>query len=235
MARRSPPPGATKRDLVPGELRAMIASGDLPRGARIHQDELARRFATSITPVREAIRQLEAEGLLVGEPHRGARVSETNVEEQLGVYVSRRLLEPFASALATQHVSRRELTKARELVAAMDTGGADGDLVTVREANRDFHFLIYERCEIASLVTLIERDWAAFPWDTLEVLEPRATRSVDEHAAILDAMEDGDVAAVRECMAAHITRSYRDLVMHLTGAPPAEDPFEVAFADERPG
>lgn len=220
-------PGMTKRDLVARELRAMIASGDLPRGERIHQDDLAARFATSITPVREALRQLEAEGLLVGEPHRGVRVSETNVNEQLGVYVSRRLLEPFAAQLATQRVSRRDLARARELVRAMHEAGQQGDLATLREANRDFHFLIYEHCEIPSLVAIIESNWAAFPWDTIEVLDPRAVRSVDEHAEILAAMERGDVADVGRQLERHIARSYHDLVEHLTGTPPGEDPFDV--------
>lgn len=220
-------PGPTKRDLVVSELRTMIASGDLPRGGRIHQDELAARFSTSITPVREALRQLEAEGLLVGEPHRGVRVSETNVDEQLGVYVSRRLLEPFAAQLATQNVSRRDLARARELVATMNKAGSRGDLPAVRDANRSFHFLIYERCEIPSLVAVIESNWAVFPWDTLEVLDPRAARSVDEHAAILDCMERGDVAGVGRELEQHIARRYRDLVEHLTGSPPDEDPFDA--------
>lgn len=225
--RRGAAPSPTKRDLVARELRAMIAAGDLPRGARIHQDDLAARFATSITPVREALRQLEAEGLLVGEPHRGVRVSQTNVEEQLGVYVSRRLLEPFAARLATQRVSRRDLARARELAEAMRSAGERGDLATLREANRHFHFLIYERCEIPSLVAIVESNWAVFPWDTIEVLDPRAVRSVDEHAEILAALERGDAAGVGHQLEQHIARSYRDLVEHLTGTPPDEDPFDA--------
>lgn len=63
------------RDRIVGDLRRRIMSGEFPRGSRMPQDELARHFDASITPVREALRLLEAEGLLVSEPHRGVRVA----------------------------------------------------------------------------------------------------------------------------------------------------------------
>lgn len=230
-ARRSKNDGSdgkrlTKRDRVVNELREMIASGDLPRGTRIHQDELAARFSTSITPVREALRQLEAEGLLSGEPHRGVRVSEANPKEQLGVYTARRLLEPFATQLATQNVSRRDITAAQKLVDKMDKAGSSGDAAGVRDANRDFHFLLYDRCDIPSLVKFIEGPWAAFPWDTLEVLDLRAARSVEDHAEILKHVTAGDIDAAGASMERHLARSFRELIKHLTGEPPGEDPFD---------
>src|SRR5579862_9894898 len=85
----------TKKDRLVQELRHLILYGDLERGTRIRQDELAARFDTSITPVREALRQLEAEGLLESEPHRGVRVTVPDIAEIKGTYVARRLLEPY--------------------------------------------------------------------------------------------------------------------------------------------
>lgn len=216
----------TKRDYIVAELRTLIASGALPRGSRVQQDDLAARFQTSITPVREAIRQLEAEGILVGESHRGVRVSETNVDDQRGIYVARRLLEPFAAQLATLRVSRRDCARASDLVDALDQAGERGDLVGVREANRDFHFLIYEKSEIPSLVSVIEHLWLSFPWDILEVIEPRASRSVKEHRSIVARMREGDSTAVRGAVERHIRSGYRALVKHLTGKPPPDDPFD---------
>lgn len=216
----------TKRDQILRELRAMITSGDLPRGARVQQDDLAARFHTSITPVREALRQLEAEGLLVSSPHRGVRVSETNVEDQRGVYIARRRLESFAAQLATNRFSRRDIASAKELNEAMAEASRQEDAAQVTKANRDFHFLIYGRCEVPSLVSIIDGLWLSFPWDTLEVLDPTAARSVDEHTAIITAIEEGDIAAVGVAVEQHLRRSYHELVTHLTGSSTIEDPFD---------
>ncbi|HEV8461072.1 MAG TPA: GntR family transcriptional regulator [Gaiellaceae bacterium] len=228
------PAAKTKRAIVADELRSMIASGDLPRGTRIQQDELAARFETSITPVREALRELEAEGLLVGEAHRGVRVAETNVADQEGIYVARRLLEPFAAQLATLNVSRRDIAQARTLVDEMADAAERGDRADVRKANRDFHFLIYERCEIPSLVRVIEGLWGSFPWDTLDVLDPNATRAQKDHQAIVDRLAKGDVSGVALKVEDHIARSYRELVKHLTGAAPSDDPFETVRSELEP-
>ena len=122
----------TKKDLIADELKLLIGSGELPRGTRIQQDELAARFDTSITPVREAMRQLEAQGLLVSEPHRGVRVAEANLDEVKGVYVARRLLEPYAAQRASLRVSRRDLDRADELIEAMGKARKKKDYAEAR-------------------------------------------------------------------------------------------------------
>ena len=217
---------STKKDHIAEQLRSMIRSGDLARGARIHQDALAEQFNTSITPVREALRQLEAEGLLDSAPHRGVRVSETSPEAQDGIYVARRLLESFATQLAAQRFSRRNILRARELIESMRAAGLAGDSAAVRQHNRDFHFLIYERSGIPSLVETIDGLWLSFPWDTNEVLDPDACKAVDEHAAILDAIEEGNSAEAGAALGRHLRRSYHDLVQKLSGSPLEEDPFD---------
>jgi DNA-binding GntR family transcriptional regulator len=227
-----PRKATTKRDTIAKELRAMIESGQLARGARVQQDELAARFNTSITPVREAMRELEAEGLLVSEPHRGVRVSEVNVDELQGVYVARRLLEPFAAALATQNISRRELALMQSHLDAMEAASRDHDSPGLWAANRDFHFVIYQACGIPRLVSQIEGLWLGFPWDVLEVLGDRSKRSVDEHQAILAGLRDGDSAATAAACEQHLRNSFHALVAHLSGAAPVEDPFDLVGSAE---
>jgi DNA-binding GntR family transcriptional regulator len=220
----------TKKDYIVEEVRSMIRSGDLARGERIHQDALAEQFNTSITPVREALRQLEAEGLLDSSPHRGVRVSETSAEAQDGVYVARRLLESFATQLAAQRFTRRDIARAREMIEEMRVAGEAGDSAAVRRINRDFHFLIYERAGIPSLLPTIDNLWLSFPWDTTEVLDPQASKAVDEHAAILDAIEQGKSADAGAALGSHLRRSYHDLVEKLSGSPLLEDPFDEVEA-----
>lgn len=88
----------------------MIAEGELARGSRIRQDVIAARFKTSITPVREALRLLEAEGMLVSEPHRGVRVADADYERVKTVYLLRRLVEPYAMRRAARRLSPRTST-----------------------------------------------------------------------------------------------------------------------------
>jgi len=218
--------GETKRDVVARELRAMIAAGDLARGARVHQDDLAARFNTSITPVREALRLLEAEGLLVSEPHRGVRVSEVDVSELAGVYVARRLVEPFAIAVATDNVNRRTLAAAEAQLDAIQAAREAGDKAAVTAANRRFHFLLYEACGIPWLVSHIESLWLAFPWDVLEVVGGRPADSAAEHREVLAAMRAGEALEASAACERHLRNSFLALTAHLSGGEPAEDPFD---------
>lgn len=216
----------TKKDLIAEELRTLIGSGELPRGTRVQQDELAARFETSITPVREALRQLEAQGLLVSEPHRGVRVAEANLDEVKGVYVARRLLEPYAAQRATLRVSRRDLDQASGLMDAMAKARKKKDDAAAREANREFHFLFYERCGMPSLVRIVDGLWMSFPWDILQVIPGRIDRSIDEHRSMLEAVRSGDVEHVKLVFEEHIQRSFVSLCDYLSEE--TSDPFELA-------
>jgi DNA-binding GntR family transcriptional regulator len=213
----------TKRDVILQELRSLIISGALPRGSRMQQDDLARRFASSITPVREALRLLEAEGLVVSEPHRGVRVASVDLERIKAKYVSRRLLESYAMRRATRRMSRRDLDLARELLEAT---AAASDLAAVQEANTAFHFFFYERCAMPGLVAEIGALWDTFPWDLLLGQGGRGQESVAEHRAIYDAVVAGDPDAVARATEAHIANGYAALHRHLTGQAGA-DPFDL--------
>src|SRR5262245_481 len=184
---------STKKDRIVEELRSLIAAGSLPRGTRIQQDEIAARFETSVTPVREALQQLEAEGLVVGEPHRGVRVASTDIEEVKGVYIMRRLVEPYAFQRAARRVGRRDLEHAHELADRMIEANASDERVLVGELNREFHFLFYANTGLPPLMRRIEELWFAFPWDILQVLDDRVGASVDEHRVILAELERHDL------------------------------------------
>lgn len=207
----------TKKDRIVAQLRELITTGELARGTRIQQDELARQFKTSITPVREAMRQLEAEGVLVSEPHRGVRVAFADLEEVKGVYVARRLLESHAAQRAALRVSRRDLIQAAELTDAMEQARTDGDYHAVLDTNRRFHFLFYDRAGIPSLRELITALWLAFPWDVLQVVDSRPGDSVEEHRRIIEAVESGDLEAVGRRVEEHIRNGFLAFARHLTG------------------
>lgn len=217
----------TKRDMIVEELRALIASGELSRGARVQQDELAVRFGTSITPVREALLLLEAEGVLVGEPHRGVRVASADPEKLKANYILRRLAECHAMQRASLRMSRLDLDGARRLVDDMKEAHKSGDQTKVGETNRTFHFLFYNRCGIPDLTRQIGDLWLSFPWDILQVLAWRTPESIKEHQAMLEAVESGDLDAVEAATAAHLANGHIALIEHLTADKVTGDPFDV--------
>lgn len=217
----SPGQATTKAERIVSELRELITSGEIARGARLQQDELAERFQTSITPVREAIKRLEAEGLLVTVPHRGVRVSTADLEQVKGVYVSRRLLEPYAAARAALRVSRQDLLCADRLVDRMADPGEE-----LNALNREFHFLFYDKCGIPALTALLRTLWHSYPWDILSVLPGRRGQVGVEHRAIADAIAAADTALIEQAVGNNLRLSYLAIVEHLTGSP-GDDPFDL--------
>lgn len=212
----------TKRDHIVDELRRRILSGDLARGERMPQDELARRFGASITPVREALSQLEAEGLVVSEPRRGVRVAGVDLEEVTATYVVRRLTETYAMRRATPRLSRRDLTRARRLLD--EPAGRSGS--DIRDRNREFHFLFYDLCGMPALTERIAVMWQAFPWDLLLDTPERAEDSHREHLDIMAAVEDGDLDRVGAATEAHLRNGFSAIRQRLVGRT-GPDPFDL--------
>jgi DNA-binding GntR family transcriptional regulator len=217
----------TKKDRIVEELRRLVETGEIARGSRLGQDELAERFDASITPVREALRQLEAEGLLESEARRGVRVAMVDLEQLKATYIARRLVEPYVTARAALRVSRHDIAEIRRTIVEMAEAGDRGDNEGMKSANREFHFRLYERCGIPSLTRHVERLWLSWPWDVLEDLQSGVKLSVPEHEAIVAAIEVGDLDEVARASEVHLTRHYMILVRQVSGSSDVADPFDV--------
>lgn len=216
----------TKRDVIVQELRRMIAEGELPRGSHVAQDALARHFETSITPVREAMRQLEAEGLLVARPHRGVHVANADLEEVKGVYILRRLAEPYAMRRAARRMTLRDLDAAQSLIDDMEKATSRGNHLELTVANREFHFLFYRKAGVPALLAHIETLWQQYPWDLMEVTEDRPSLSIDEHRAQLEAIRRGDVEQAARTTEHHLWSGFAYLGQRLRGDA-VPDPFDL--------
>lgn len=222
----------TKKDVVVEEIRRRIDSGELRRGDWVRQDVLADALETSITPVREAMRELQAEGLLVGHPHRGVQVATIDLEQVKGVYMTRRLVEPYAMQRAAFAVSRRDLDRARQLNRAI---AATDDGLEASELNREFHFVFYDKSGPESFIAIIRDLWEQFPWDILRLRSERVVDSIGEHEAMIDAVEANDGEAIRQTTQTHILHGYRDLATYLNAESEAaggdrasvDDPFDL--------
>jgi DNA-binding GntR family transcriptional regulator len=220
-------PTKTKAARIAEELREAIATGSIAQGTRLHQDQLAAQFSTSITPVREALRQLQAEGLIEGQSHRGVTVASPDLEQIKSIYVLRRLIEPYAARRAALRLSKQDFAQAEEINRELLQAQQEGDPLRSRRLNHDFHFVFYGACGLPTLVTEIERLWATFPWSELQLHVVRGRESVREHAAILEVMIADDQAAIQEQFESHLRNGYLALMEHLAHID-GGDPFDVA-------
>jgi DNA-binding GntR family transcriptional regulator len=196
----------SKSDVVADALREEIRLGRLESGALLRQRDLADRFGVSPTPVREALRRLEAEGFVVSVLHRGAQVvrrEQARLEEN---FLIRAALEPLAAKLAAERITADDLTELTRLHERLSA--ADGlDAAALAELNQAFHLRIYESAASPVLMTLLRLLWSSAG----ETPSRRrgAGESSAQHAAILDALRRGDGEAAAEKTRLHIEEAMR--------------------------
>ena len=196
----------SKSDIIAAYVREMIITGQAEPNTPLRQRDLAVRFGVSPTPVREALRRLEAEGLVKYDLHRGATVIDGSFAPSEENYWVRAALEPFAARLAAARITPEELAELdrihAELSEAPDAGGSLNTDANYHELNRRFHFGIYEAARSPLLLALLRLLWQSFP------LGPQTVRSREEslacHQAILDALHRRDADAAELHTRRHI-------------------------------
>ena len=209
--RADPGPGpryVSKTDMVAALIREQIITGELAAGEQLRQRDLAQRFQVSQTPVREAMRRLESEGLVIGDTHRGFTVVEPDdgpVEENFQI---RAALESLGASLAARKIDAAGLARLEELNNQMRAlGDADHGEGDPRYAvlNREFHFTVYEYARSPLLLTLMRLLWASLHGG------PKAARthaeSARQHDVIVAALRAADPAAAAAGTYQHIMGS----------------------------
>jgi DNA-binding GntR family transcriptional regulator len=194
-------------DQVYTAIRERISSGSLPRGARVHQEDLAEELGVSRTPVREALRRLAAEGLVEMRTNRGARVADV---DQIGMRVSyeaRTVIEPGAARLAAALRLPEPIARMRAAVVAQRRS-----LRNVQrsfEANREFHLALAAASGNDFLVQFAERLWVARIGETIYErqvqTQERMLLDVREHEQIIEAIEAGDGRRAESLTRRHLT------------------------------
>ncbi len=149
----------TMAEAALAELQEAIVSGELGAGAPLRLEELAERLGMSISPVREAVRQLEGLGLAVHVPHRGARVAELAIDDLRDTYEARLALEPLAVRRAAERFAAEDEERARACLQTYAWAREQGRDREARAAHAGFHFALYEASGSAWLVRLIRPAW----------------------------------------------------------------------------
>jgi DNA-binding GntR family transcriptional regulator len=184
----------SKSEQAYAAVKARITDGGYPPGYRLVLAKIAEDLGVSVVPVREALRRLEAEGLVTFERNVGATVAGIDPTEYLHTMQTLSILEGAATALSAPLVGKADIERARAVNAEMRSCLEHFDPVRFTQLNHDFHSLLFEHCPNPHILDLVHRGWnrlAALRSSTFRFVPGRARNSVDEHEALLRLIESG--------------------------------------------
>ena len=203
-------PVQTKEFQVAELLREKIIAGVIVRGQKLKQAEIAKLLNISITPVREALRLLEAQGYVRVSSHRGAVVAPFQIEQADELFDLRFTLEGKLAAAAATALTQADLDALIELNDEMRAAAASGARATVRGNNFRFHFRLYERANLPHTLEFVRVLWAKYPFDLLGAIPGRSGRVPDEHADLIRALQEKEPRKAMRAMQTHIASGHRD-------------------------
>lgn len=199
----SPPQSRTA--WVADRIREDVAAGTIRPGELIKQTVLAKRYGVSPTPVREALRILEADGMVVYSTHKGATVREMTPETAADLYRLRAAVESVAAEMAVERMTPEKLQEIEarhaEIERALHEEASPADLSRL---NKQFHFTIYEQAS-PLVLQYVETLWVRFtPPATVWGSEEAAKALQHDHDAILKAVQAGNAAEAARLAAEHV-------------------------------
>lgn len=208
IAEEMQPRSMAARDWVFQVIRTAIVRGELPGDMPLRQDEISTALSVSHIPVREAFRQLEAQGLVRIYPNRGAVVTKLSCKELSDVMDTRILLEVGALRLALPHITEEDLARAREL---LELFSKEKDPIKGAELNLKLHFSLYDPCDNQTLLALIDQmhanvDRYITPFFGKEEVSAELY-TVDEHSQIISACESKDTELATAILRTHLQRT----------------------------
>jgi DNA-binding GntR family transcriptional regulator len=197
----------SRRQQVVDAVRDAIVAGQIVPGEQLKQDQLAAELGVSPAPIREALRQLESEGLVAHQPNRGVFVTAVSVEELFEVLLPMRLaLEAYAFTRSMSLLTEAQYAELERFAAVMDQGAADVDLVAIKEADLRFHEFVIAASEAPHTIQLWRSVHSRIRAQLSRMVPRHADlRTIaDEHRKLLNVLRAGDPAAIREILHGHI-------------------------------
>lgn len=190
-------------------LREAIIKGQLQPGERLVQDDLAKTLNVSRMPIREAIKQLAAEGYVTVEPHKGAIVKQFTMNELEEIYFLRAKFEPLAAAESLKMMTPQLVNQLRNLNEKMKETDDTDEYI---QLNIQFHHLLIKDCPWGKLNSIIENFWNGFPQQTPHLLPNQIATSISEHDLMVDALADNNIELTCQLLEQHITRAKFDVL-----------------------
>lgn len=205
------------RDVVFNTLRRAILTGQLKPGERLMEVHLANKLGVSRTPIREAIRKLELEGLVVMIPRRGAEVAKISEKSLQDVLEVRRALDEFIVELATSRITKEQLNRLKEAASEFETATKDQDTATIAKADVAFHDIIMEATGNLRLKQLVNNLAEQMYRYRFVYLKDNSIHSqlVKEHKDIYQAISQKDTEAAKKAARIHIDNQEKSIINHI--------------------
>ena len=202
------------RSRVFSRLREDILNGVYREGEELREMAVCEELGVSRTPVREALRQLELEGLVSIVPNRGAYVTGITGKDVADIYAIRALLEGLCARWATAHITKEQLERLEETIYLSEYHAGRGNAEQLTELDHQFHEILYEACDSKQLCRTL-RDFHEYVKRmrkrTLSDHE-RGREAVQEHKQIMEAIRDRDADRAEALTALHIRNAYATMV-----------------------
>lgn len=206
----------TKREVAIDFLQDAIRFGRYAPGQPLRQMQLVEDLGVGSTPVREAILELLARGILVQESHRSVRVAELDLERLRNIYRVRALLETEAARLGTARISDQAIEEMRALLQTMIDAKRKGNIDSAIRADFSFRHSLYAAAGNPLLLDLIQQTWNFFPGSILWNIPGRIAQSVKEHRGIFDAVCRRDPTATAYAIENHLLSALAALEAHVS-------------------
>lgn len=196
------------------KLREDILSGKYRDNEELKEVAIGEELGVSRTPVREAFRQLELEGLIQIIPNKGAYVTGITVKDVKDIYMMRSLLEGLCAKWATCNITKEQLDELEENVYLSEFHASKGHSQQIAELDNRFHEILYEACNSK----MLQRQLRDFHGYVLRVRKKtlakykRSTQSNKEHKLILEAIKDKDAEKAEKMANEHILNAYENMV-----------------------
>lgn len=202
------------RDVVFESLREAILEGKLKPGQRLMEVQLAEQLGVSRTPVREAIRKLELEGLVVMLPRKGAYVANMSLKDIIDVLEIRASLEGLAASLAAERINPENIKKLEKIVEEFEERTIASDIDTLLKKDVEFHECIFKATNNKKLHHLINSLWEqVYRFRVTYISDYDSSISiVNEHKLILDAIKNGDNELAKKYATEHIEKAEQFMI-----------------------
>jgi DNA-binding GntR family transcriptional regulator len=198
-------------------IRDDILSGSLPLGARITIDGLATRYGVSHMPVREALRELQGEGLVVIEPNRGARVRTIDTDFVENLFEIRTALEVMLVRRAAQRCTPADIAELEAIEELLEGHIARADYAAAVSENRRFHQAINRAAHNLDALPIVDKHWMllAALWRNYGYGASRFAGVANDHRHLIGALAARDQEAASAIMGAHAAKAKRELLRHM--------------------
>lgn len=215
--KRSPRPRSSLANVAYANLKGAISDHKFPPGTRMREADLARWLGISRTPVRDALGQLQSEGLLEAAPRRGLIVASLSHQQVSDIYAVRDALDGLAATLAARHATAAEIATLRELLARQADTPSD-DTATLARLNERFHNLIYVAARneyLRAALDALRSSLALLPGTTYSS-PGRAAEALEQHAALIEAIASREYELAGRLAREHILAAERIRLLMLS-------------------